>query len=113
MKEWYERRGEFLVIRPKGELDHHVAEEIRTQADELLDSYRLRHVIFDFCDTTFMDSSGIGVIIGRYKKVLYAGGSVSVVGMSERLEKIFRMSGLARIARQYQKMEEVWERGKR
>ena len=113
VKHWYERRGEYLIIRPEGDLDHHVAEEIRVQADELMDLYRISHVIFDFSDITFMDSSGVGVIMGRYRKVLYVGGSVSIVGMSERVEKIFRMSGLSRITRQYEKIEEVIERGKR
>ena len=112
-KERYERVGHVLIIRPEGDLDHHVAEDIRIQADRLIDLYQIDHLVFDFSDTEFMDSSGIGVIIGRYKRVMYAGGTVSVIRMGERVEKIFRMSGLGRIVRQYQSMDELLERGKR
>lgn len=93
----YERKGRVLTIHVGGDLDHHVAEEIREKADQMIEDYGIRQVVFDFADSAFMDSSGIGVIMGRYRKLKYAGGTVAVTGVSERLKKIFRMSGLNQI----------------
>lgn len=107
----YEVQKRTLVIRVGGDLDHHVAEQIREQADRLIDQRGILHVIFDFSRSGFMDSSGIGVIMGRYRKVCYAGGRVSVTGVTGRMDKVFRMSGLERIVRRYDRLEDVIERG--
>ncbi len=98
----YEIDGGTLFIRIKGDLDHHMAEGIREEADRLIDAYGVRHVVFDFSKSGFMDSSGIGVIMGRYQKLHYAGGSVSVAGIGGRLEKVFQLSGLNRIVGRYE-----------
>lgn len=107
----YEVEGRTLVIHVKGDLDHHIAETIREEADRRIDAHGIHHVIFDFADSGFMDSSGIGVIMGRYKKLYYMGGRVSVTGVTGRLEKVFRMSGLLRIVEYYDRIEDVVERG--
>ena len=60
------------------------------------------YVIFDFTDTTFMDSSGIGVIMGRYKRIYMLGGEVCAVHTSERMKKILTMSGVTRIMQIYE-----------
>lgn len=72
----YEVQENCLTIFLPGELDHHNAEEIRKRSDYLIDQNHIRYVIFDFTDTTFMDSSGIGVIMGRYKRIYMHGGEV-------------------------------------
>jgi len=111
MRTEYEVQKRTLVIHVGGDLDHHVAEQIREQADQLIEQRKILHVIFDFSRSNFMDSSGIGVIMGRYRKVCYAGGRVSVTGVAGRMDKVFRMSGLDRIVRRYDRLEDVIERG--
>ena len=98
----YEVQENCLTIFLPGELDHHNAEEIRKRSDYLLDQNHIRYVIFDFTDTTFMDSSGIGVIMGRYKRIYMLGGEVCAVHTSERMKKILTMSGVTRIMQIYE-----------
>lgn len=97
----YEVQENCLTIFLPGELDHHNAEEIRKRSDYLIDQNHIRYVIFDFTDTTFMDSSGIGVIMGRYKRIYMLGGEVCAVHTSERMKKILTMSGVTRIMQIY------------
>ena len=98
----YEVHENCLTIFLPGELDHHNAEEIRKRSDYLIDQNHIRYVIFDFTDTTFMDSSGIGVIMGRYKRIYMLGGEVCAVHTSERMKKILTMSGVTRIMQIYE-----------
>lgn len=98
----YEVQENCLTIFLPGELDHHNAEEIRKCSDYLIDQNHIRYVIFDFTDTTFMDSSGIGVIMGRYKRIYMLGGEVCAVHTSERMKKILTMSGVTRIMQIYE-----------
>ena len=98
----YEVQENCLTIFLPGELDHHNAEEIRKRSDYLIDQNHIRYVIFDFTDTTFMDSSGIGVIMGRYKRIYMLGGEVCAVHTSERMKKIRTMSGVTRIMQIYE-----------
>ena len=90
----YELNGNTLRIHVPRELDHHIAGQIREEADLLVDTYYIRKVVFDFSKTDFMDSSGIGVILGRYKNLKFSGGSVEAENLNERIRKIFVMSGL-------------------
>ena len=98
----YEVQENCLTIFLPGELDHHNAEEIRKRSDYLIDQNHIRYVIFDFTDKTFMDSSGIGVIMGRYKRIYMLGGEVCAVHTSERMKKILTMSGVTRIMQIYE-----------
>ena len=98
----YEVQENCLTIFLPGELDHHNAEEIRKRSDYLIDQNHIRYVIFDFTDTTFMDSCGIGVIMGRYKRIYMLGGEVCAVHTSERMKKILTMSGVTRIMQIYE-----------
>ena len=98
----YEVQENCLTIFLPGELDHHNAEEIRKRSDYLIDQNHIRYVIFDFTDTTFMDSSGIGVIMGRYKRIYMLGGEVCAVHTSERMKKRLTMSGVTRIMQIYE-----------
>ena len=89
------------------ELDHHITNEVRDKIDTILDSKSIKNIIFDFKNIRFMDSSGIGVIIGRYKKISSEGGRVSVVNVNERVKKIFNLSGMNKIINIYDTYEEV------
>ncbi len=97
MKCNYEIKGTSMIIFMPRELDHHCATQIRMEADMLLQSYPVRSLTFDFSETEFMDSSGIGVIIGRCKNMGYAGGEVRARNLNERVQKIFVVSGLHKI----------------
>ena len=97
----YEIVGNTLIVKLKGELDHHVAEKIRADLDDSIVKNRCRNLIFNLSDMRFMDSSGIGVIIGRYKKISQFGGKVAVVQVSEKVDKIFNLAGLYRIINKY------------
>ena len=86
-----------LVIRLNKELDHHNSEAIRQRADRLIEIKGIKNIIFDFENVSFMDSSGIGVIMGRYKKIVFNKGQIVVVNINERIDRILRMSGLYRL----------------
>ncbi|AKL94957.1 anti-sigma F factor antagonist [Clostridium aceticum] len=103
----YETIGNTLVVKLKGELDHHVAERIRVELDEVISNKRSKNLIFDLKDMNFMDSSGIGVIIGRYKSIQKLGGKVAVVQTSNKVDKIFSLAGLYRIISKYETSEDA------
>ena len=98
----YQVQENCLTIFLPEDVDHHNAEEIKREADRLIDREHIRYIIFDFADTGFMDSSGIGVIMGRYKKVYMMGGEVWAVHISERMRKILTMSGVMKIMQIYE-----------
>ncbi|WZL74536.1 anti-sigma F factor antagonist [Clostridiaceae bacterium 35-E11] len=98
-----------LIIALNGELDHHSAEEMREEIDKKIDSNHIKNIIFDFKDMNFMDSSGIGVVIGRYKKVSKLGGQAAVININNRVERIFKMSGLFNIVRKFENKQQAIE----
>ena len=65
----YEMTGNTLTAQLMGELDHHAAAKVRSEIDDTMDSYGAKNLIFDFGKVTFMDSAGIGVVLGRYKRL--------------------------------------------
>ena len=93
----YELKEGCLTISMPKELDHHSAEQLRMEADLLIDSYRVRSLVFDFSGTEFMDSSGIGVIIGRYKKISYFGGKVFAINTDTRIKRTLMICGLHKV----------------
>ena len=101
----YQVQENCLTVFLPNELDHHNAEEIRKESDHLIEHNHIRYVIFDFKETNFMDSSGIGVIMGRYKKVCMFGGEVWAAHANERIKKILKMSGAAKIMQIYEEDE--------
>ena len=99
MESNYELSDGCLTITVPKELDHHSAEQLRTETDLLVESYHVKKIIFDFAETEFMDSSGIGVLIGRCRNMSYVGGNVEAENLSERILKIFAVSGLHKIVK--------------
>ena len=79
------------------DLDHHLADEIREVIDEVVEERGIRSIIFDFSKVTFMDSSGIGIIIGRYRKISCFGGKVYAIHADERIRRILKASGMSSI----------------
>ena len=97
----YELANQCLIIRLKKELDHHSSMMIREKTDKMIDRGNVKNIIFDFSEAVFMDSSGIGVIMGRYKRVLYTGGKVAVTNVSETIDRILSLSGLYKIVEKH------------
>ena len=102
MEQLFTISGTTLTVHLPGELDHHNSEQIRTEADRLIRTRNIRRILFDFSKTVFMDSSGIGVIMGRYKRVYLLGGEVFAVHTNERMKRILSMSGVTKIMQIYE-----------
>ena len=98
----YQVEENCLTVFLPEEVDHHNTEELRIKTDRLIEDHQIKCVIFDFADTNFMDSSGIGVLMGRYKLVYLLGGEVWAVHPNERIKKILTMSGVTRIIQIYE-----------
>ncbi len=86
-----------LIIRLPEEVDHHRAGYISENADKYLVREEVRNVVFDFEDTRFMDSSGIGMIMGRYRKISCFGGRVYAIHADSQIRRIFRVCGLSKL----------------
>ncbi len=86
-----------LMIRLPEEIDHHKSAYISANADRYILKEEVNHVVFDFEDTKFMDSSGIGIILGRYKKISCFGGKVFAIHADRQIRRILYISGLSKI----------------
>ena len=94
-----------LTVAPQGELDHCMAERIRNTIDATVLKTDAKVVVFDLSEVGFMDSSGIGMMIGRYKFMKRRGGGVRVRGMRQPVERVFRMSGIGQIIKNEERTE--------
>lgn len=106
-KEIFELKENVLLIHVDGELDHHNSIYIRKKADDIICNNNVKVVVFDFLKTGFMDSSGIGVIMGRYKKIKTLGGIIGVINVNKSVEKILFFSGLNKIIKYYENINEI------
>ncbi len=89
--------GDRLIVYLDGEIDHFSAQMLRTEMEEQIKQTNPKTLHLDFKNVTFMDSSGVGMIIGRYKTMEARGGHVTAGGFKPQVEKLFRMAGLHRI----------------
>lgn len=103
----FDVEGEILIIYLPEELDHHVAGKIRENTDHLFTCKRIRDVIFDYRNTSFMDSSGIGLVMGRYREVRYLKGDIYIVGVNDKIARILEISGLYRVAKKRKDIAEA------
>lgn len=86
-----------LIVRLSGELDHHTADLVRMQMDEAIQRRQCEHLILSLKDLQFMDSSGLGVILGRYKLIKNKGGKMVVCDVNPPVYRLLEMSGLFKI----------------
>lgn len=100
MKTEFEITDSILIAELSGEIDHHEAADIRNDIDSTFAAFGSRHLIMDFSGVSFVDSSGIAVIMGRYKKVAESGGMTVVCGCSEYLRSILYMAGIFTIVKE-------------
>lgn len=103
----FSNEKDHLIMSICGEIDHRYSIRIRNEADKKIVTYPNKDFIIDLSDVTFMDSSGIGVIIGRYKLVTSFGSKVKIVSSNETLGKILEMSGIEKIIPVYKSLEEA------
>lgn len=87
-------RGDILIACIKGELDHHNAAPLRKGIDRSMKVFECRDLILDLGGVDFMDSSGIGIALGRYKKLSKSGGRICIAGCSTYIEKVLDMAGV-------------------
>lgn len=92
-----EHHRNVLIVRLQGELDHHTADRVRSKMEEALLREGVRHVILSLRDLQFMDSSGLGVILGRYKQIRAKGGKMAVCDVNSAVHRLFELSGLFKI----------------
>ena len=99
------RKEDSVCVRLSGELDHFSAQSIRRELDGIIADRTIRYLVLDFSRLQFMDSSGIGVILGRYRQMRDRGGQVGVINMNQHIARIFRMSGMDKVIHQLDKQE--------
>ncbi len=90
-------KGSAVLVQLMGELDHHSAKEVKDQLELYLRDSNVKDLILDFEQLRFMDSSGIGVLIGRYNTLKKRNGQMAVVNVNKQVDKIMTISGLYRI----------------
>ncbi len=92
-----EQHRNALIVRLIGELDHHTAESVKKKMEDALIRGNVRYMILSLKQLEFMDSSGLGVILGRYKQITSRGGKMIVCDVNPAVYKLFEMSGLFKI----------------
>ena len=97
MESKFYEEDKLLVFKITDEIDDYSVQKIRRKADYEIERYMPRKVIFDFNSVTFMDSAGIGLIIGRYKFTNMLGGKLEVANLTQNVKKIFEMSGILKL----------------
>ena len=86
-----------LCVSITEDIDHHTTEQIRRKMDYEITRFMPRKVMFDFSKVSFMDSAGIGLLIGRYKLIKLLGGNVEIINTNKSIEKVLEMSGIVKI----------------
>jgi len=96
-----------LVLTIGAEFDHHEAKKIKSVTEHLMRRGVTKHIILDFRNTKFMDSSGIGMIISRYKEVNLRGGKISIINAAESVKKLILISGLHKLVYEYDCLDDA------
>ena len=97
MESKFYEKDKLLIFKITEDIDDHTTKEIRRRADYEIERYMPKRVIFDFDSVTFMDSAGIGLIIGRYKFAKMIGAKVEVSNLTKSVKRIFEMSGILKL----------------
>ena len=96
MEHRFEKEYGCLILKMPRELDHHQAEILKEEADELLLKYPVRSLVFDFEDTCFMDSSGIAVVLRAKRRMEALAGTLVVVNIPRQASRVLETAGLGR-----------------
>ena len=92
-------KKDVLILRLKGELDDISVNDLRSRISNYIDSYNIKHLVINVKELSFMDSSGIGFIIGRYHQIKKKGGEVTISNINNKIERLIYVSGLAKICK--------------
>lgn len=90
----YEREKDVLYIRLPREFDHFSARNMKVETEALIEAAGIKNVVFDFTETEFMDSTGIGILLGRYKRMKFAGGAVYTWHVAARIRRMLEVAGV-------------------
>ncbi len=101
----YEAHGQTLVIHLPKELDHHNCRNLKYETDLLLSENYISKVVFDFSRTEFMDSSGIGILLNRYKQMAGSGGTVTSYGVNAQEGRVLAIGGIGRLMKYFDTKE--------
>jgi stage II sporulation protein AA (anti-sigma F factor antagonist) len=93
----FEHGRKALIVRLKGELDHHTAEAVKARMEEAIERGGFQNIVLSLKELDFMDSSGIGVILGRYRQINSKGGKLIVCDVNPSVQRLFQLSGLFKI----------------
>ncbi len=93
----FNKENKSLIFRLTEDVDQHTVEKVRRKMDNEIKGYIPRKVIFDFSNISFMDSAGIGMVLGRYKLAKMLNGNLEIINVNKSMKKIFDMSGVSRI----------------
>lgn len=93
----FDKKEDVLLVRLSGELDHHQAERLKGEWQQYLRQGNIKHVVINLEELTFMDSSGLGVFLGRYKEVKQLNGEMVVCGYNAPIKRLFELSGLFKL----------------
>ena len=104
MKIEYLKQNRTLILKIDGEIDHHSCEQIKKEADYEIQKNAPKKLVFDFKNVNFMDSSGIGLLIGRYKYLLRIGGETEIINVNKEIKRILDMSGIFKIIPIYEEV---------
>ncbi len=99
------KKGTTLIIRIMEDMDHHSAQYLRQKIDSELVKSTVKNIVFDFSNVNFMDSSGIGVIVGRYKNIQKLNGKAAIINANPKIMQIFEMSGILKIIPAYNDLD--------
>lgn len=103
------KKNKTLIVKIQGEIDHHTCEILKNKVDNTLHNMNGKNIIIDMNQVTFMDSSGIGVIIGRYKLVKGIGGNICIISNSPVVNKMLEFSAISKIIKNVQSIEEGFD----
>ena len=90
----YKTRGDTATVFLQGELDHSAAFSVKRSLDEIIADRKIKNLVLDLKNLTFMDSAGLGVIMGRYKQLVIRNGQMTVKNVSASIDRIFTISGI-------------------
>lgn len=93
----YVPKDKLLTLKISEEIDEHSTEKLRRKIDNEITRFLPRKVIFDFSNVSFMDSAGIGMLLGRYKVIKMLGGQLELINVNKQIEKVFEISGILKI----------------
>ncbi len=97
MNSKFDEENHILYLEIAEEIDHHTTEKIRRRMDYEITRFMPRKIVFDFSNVSFMDSAGIGLLIGRYKLVKLLGGTAELINANKSILKVLEMSGILKI----------------